>query len=219
MLSWIRGVLAKTDQGASRRELDRAPLRSHSTPAARKVDRESLPRPNDHPAESQVISIRLRVPQTPSGHRSCAARKKPLADTVTLRQAGLGTPRQRRRLAALGVHTLGDLRPAHIEQICRSGLLPRGAARQIARWRAAVRLQRDVAPLSLRDARLLVAVRCRSCRDLATVPVGRLQTAVRRYALSSPGQRLLGERRPPSRERLQSWIDSAHARHADDLCR
>lgn len=184
--------------------------------------------PADDTAEPDVFSLRLRVhvpaedqplrpvPAKPSPKRSRRKQRpappwrshRPIADHVSLRDARLGSPRQHAHLAALGIESIGDLLREPSMHLRRAGL-SRRAIQTVDAWRDAVRLQREVPPLRLCDARLLVAIHRRSIQDLARSKPARLTLDLQRFAWSSQGQRLLGKRQLPTRAHAQRWIDSA----------
>ncbi|WP_164100962.1 DUF4332 domain-containing protein [Candidatus Laterigemmans baculatus] len=165
----------------------------------------------DRPAPDAPNRLPQVEPIRRSRNESLAASS---AAPLTLRQAGLGSPAQRRALRSIGIRTTDELLAADsVELAERLGLSPRAAA-TLRRWQRAIRLARLLPAMMPREALLLRAVHRKTLRSLANESPLRLRRDLQRYALSTAGARLLGDQPLPAVEQIRAWIETARRRTA-----
>ena len=142
------------------------------------------------------------MPDPRSTHRS-----RTLA--MRLEHSGLCGERICARLASAGIRTVGDLAYCTPAEVAKQlGLSSRSVIR-LRRYRRTVRLAASVPMLSVRDAKLLVAIHRRSFRTIAGESATALYQDLRRYADSTEGRRQMRGQRLPSLKRVRRWIDQS----------
>ena len=164
-----------------------------------------LPVPeNAPPGRSTAASDRPSAPCQTSGHR-----QKVLATAIV--HSRLCPRRRADRLAVAGLVDCGDLLDADLDRIAESFQSPRRARWQLRMYRRAVRLSLGVEGLSPADALLLVAIHRRTPASLARCSASELMADIRRFAETTVGRNLIGNRRLPGPKRIGRWMRSATA--------
>ena len=125
---------------------------------------------------------------------------------MQLEHTKLCSPKRCERLRMAGVLTAGDLAIADPIDLSVKMGLPIKASNTLKRYRRAIRLATEVAGMMPRDALLLTGIHRTSVRAIALDSPQAILRDLERYALSSRGRRLLGNRRLPSLRRIKAWV-------------
>jgi hypothetical protein len=110
------------------------------------------------------------------------------------------------KLAQHGVITAGDLAEVDVESLVIQMNAPASAIRSLKRYSAAIRLAASVPGMMPRDAQLLIRIHRHSIRAIAMDTPAILYQDLQRFAHSTVGQKLIGERRLPSMRKVKGWI-------------
>lgn len=153
-------------------------------------------------------------PTTPLEPQRRSARWRQL--NQPLAAIGLLSPSMIRRFTSQNVQTVGDFIELDLAQWTKNQQWPAAeSSKALAKLRSVrrcIRLAMAIGNMSPREARMLVAVYRRSPQDVANVSPRRLLHDLERFALSSRGRRMIGNRPLPSLERVQWWVMRARDR-------
>jgi hypothetical protein len=212
MLKWIRGffidravVRPAVEDSNIQSKVQRTRLRteiasaSEATSPALSIGREAVAE-----EASQVHMIRVRMPSKKVGVRK---------SDQNLTFAGLPNSSLTRRLASLGIHTVGDLARCEPAAMVLRGQWPEQHRRVLVEARCAARMCLSLRSMRLIDARLVRAVHRRSLQSLANEKAVRLHRDILRFTLSSRGRRMLRDHAAPGLRRVQRLIDQAKQKH------
>ncbi len=120
-------------------------------------------------------------------------------------------PKTAGRLSVIGVNTVGDLlslAPEDAAQRIKASHINAGVIKD---WQAQALLACSVPDLNGTNAQILVGAGIYSIDDLAGTDLDSLMDAIELFATSNEGERLLRDGKPPARERVKGWIESAAA--------
>ncbi|MEQ1785322.1 MAG: DUF4332 domain-containing protein, partial [Hyphomonadaceae bacterium] len=118
-------------------------------------------------------------------------------------------PKTANRLSVIGVNTVGDLLSLTPEDAAHRIKASHINAGVIKDWQAQALLACSIPDLSGSNAQILVGAGVYSIDDLASIDLDSLIDAIELYASSGEGERLLRDGKPPARERVKGWIESA----------
>ncbi len=118
-------------------------------------------------------------------------------------------PKTASRLSVIGVNTVGDLLSLAPEEAAHRIRASHINAGVIKDWQAQALLACSLPDLNGSNAQILVGAGIYSVDDLAGIDLDSLMDAIDLYATSREGERLLRDGKPPSRERVKGWIESA----------
>ncbi len=118
-------------------------------------------------------------------------------------------PKTASRLSVIGVNTVGDLLSLTPEDAAHRIKASHINAGVIKDWQAQALLACSIPDLNGSNAQILVGAGIYSVDDLASIDIDSLMEAIDLYATSSEGERLLRDGKPPARQRVKGWIESA----------
>ncbi len=118
-------------------------------------------------------------------------------------------PKTASRLSVIGVNTVGDLLSLAPEDAAHRIKVSHINAGIIKDWQAQALLACSIADINGTNAQILVGAGIYSVDDLAGIDLDSLMDAIDLYATSKEGERLLRDGKPPARERVKTWIESA----------
>ncbi len=144
----------------------------------------------------------------PANHRAWLLSKR-------LSHIKICSPSRCEKLAKFGIITAGDLAKVDAEQLVAQMQVPPSAVRSLKRYRAAIRLSASIPGMMPRDAQLLIRIHRHSIRAIALDSPAELYRDLQRYAHSSNGQRLVGDRRLPSLRKVKAWVHTCRNQNDD----
>lgn len=118
-------------------------------------------------------------------------------------------PKTAGRLELIGVNTVGDLLALAPEEAAHRIKASHINAGVIKDWQAQALLACSIPDINGTNAQILVGAGVYSVDDLAAIDLDNLMDAIDLFATSKEGERLLRDGKPPSRERVKTWIESA----------
>jgi hypothetical protein len=181
----------------SNRDHDRGPVDVDGSPRmiAGKIGEQGIVEVNDAPVPA-------------ANHRAWLLSKE-------LSHIKICSPKRCEKLAKHGVVTAGDLAKVDIESLVIQMDAPTSAIRSLKRYSAAIRLAASVPGMMPRDAQLLIRIHRHSIRSIAMDTPAILHQDLQRFAHSTVGQKLIGERRLPSMRKVKSWIMTCRNQDGD----
>ena len=131
--------------------------------------------------------------------------------SMRLQHVKLCGVRRCKMFAKAKIFSVGDLASCDPIVVAQRMGAPRKAIATIKRYRRAIRLAASIPGLMPRDADLLIRIHRGSVTSIAQESPGLLFQDLQRFALSSEGSRLVGNRRLPSLRKVKSWVHSCRS--------
>lgn len=189
---WPRETGTQNGQGAPARTPAKAKPAKATTVKAAKV-------------KEPVAKAKAAPAAAPAGPRVRLSREAAVVDAPSI------GPKTAGRLSVIGVNTVGDLlslAPEDAAQRIKASHINAGVIKD---WQAQALLACSVPDLNGTNAQILVGAGIYSIDDLAGTDLDSLMDAIELFATSNEGERLLRDGKPPARERVKGWIESAAA--------
>ncbi len=118
-------------------------------------------------------------------------------------------PKTAKRFAEIGIHTIEQFLSADAAEMAEALDTSWIKPELIEDWQDQAQLVCDVPALCGYKAQLLVAVNCRTADDLAEASATELHQAIRQFAQTKEGQRILRSTPIPDQNQIAQWIASA----------
>ncbi|HAC92468.1 MAG TPA: hypothetical protein DCF63_17840 [Planctomycetaceae bacterium] len=188
----------------------RLPSESSDLPVPSVTGMETVSRAENH-SLAQAAGLKLlpeSLPEPEETEQMEAAGPKVQYGSPLVDAPSIG-PKTAKRFADIDIHTIAQFVGTGPEQLVQE-LATKWITENLVRdWQDQARLVCEVPTLPGYGAQLLVAIGCRTAWQLRTANKDNLKAQLDAICMTAEGQHILRSSKPPSAQRIESWIQSA----------